>query len=84
MRGEGINLRDKTDQFRNFGDVLDEVAGNWNNYSDVSQRAIAQSFAGTHHMNEFITLMSNYGKAQEYEKVSENSAGSNGQKVQSL
>lgn len=80
LRGEGINLRDKTDQFRNFGDVLDEVAGNWNNYSDVSQRAIAQSFAGTHHMNEFITLMRNYGKAQEYEKVSENSAGSTDKK----
>lgn len=80
LRGEGINLRDKTDQFRNFGDVLDEVAGNWNNYSDVSQRAIAQSFAGTHHMNEFITLMNNYGKAQEYEKVSENSAGSTDKK----
>jgi TP901 family phage tail tape measure protein len=80
LRGEGINLRDKTDQFRNFGDVLDEVAGNWNNYSDVSQRAIAQSFAGTHHMNEFITLMTNYGKAQEYEKVSENSAGSTDKK----
>ena len=82
LRGEGINLRDKTDQFRNFGDVLDEVAGNWNNYSDVSQRAIAQSFAGTHHMNEFITLMSNYGKAQEYEKVSENSAGSTDKKYE--
>ena len=80
LRGEGINLRDKTDQFRNFGDVLDEVAGNWNNYSDVSKRAIAQSFAGTHHMNEFITLMTNYGKAQEYEKVSENSAGSTDKK----
>ena len=80
LRGEGINLRDKTDQFRNFGDVLDEVAGNWNNYSDVSQRAIAQSFAGTHHMNEFITLMSNYSKAQEYTKVSENSAGSTDKK----
>lgn len=82
LRGEGINLRDKTDQFRNFGDVLDEVAGNWNNYSDVSQRAIAQSFAGTHHMNEFITLMTNYGKAQEYEKVSENSAGSTDKKYE--
>lgn len=82
LRGEGINLRDKTDQFRNFGDVLDEVAGNWNNYSDVSQRAIAQSFAGTHHMNEFITLMTNYKKAQEYEKVSENSAGSTDKKYE--
>lgn len=80
LRGEGVNLRDKTDQFRNFGDVLDEVAGNWNNYSDVSKRAIAQSFAGTHHMNEFITLMANYDKAQKYENVAENSAGSTDKK----
>ena len=48
----------------------------------MSQRAIAQSFAGTHHMNEFITLMTNYGKAQEYEKVSENSAGSTDKKYE--
>lgn len=46
LKGEGINLRDKQDKFRNFGDVLDEVAGKWTSYSDVSQRAIAKAMAG--------------------------------------
>ena len=46
LRGEGVNLRDESQQFRNFGEVLDEVAGNWDNYSSVSQRAIAKAFAG--------------------------------------
>ena len=82
LKGEGINLRDKQDKFRNFGDVLDEVAGKWTSYSDVSQRAIAKAMAGTNHMEQFLVLMGNYKKAQEYEKVSENSAGSTDKKYE--
>ena len=76
LRGEGIVLRDSANEFRNFGEVLDEVAGRWTSFSEVSQRAIASAFAGTHHMNEFIILMENYGKAAEYTEVSLNSSGS--------
>lgn len=82
LKGEGINLRDKQDKFRNFGDVLDEVAGKWTSYSDVSQRAIAKAMAGTNHMEQFLVLMGNYKKAQEYEKVSENSTGSTDKKYE--
>lgn len=46
LRGEDILLRESTGEFRNFGEVLDEVASNWTNYSEVSQRAIASAFAG--------------------------------------
>ena len=48
--------------------MLDEVAGKWTSYSDVSQRAIAKAMAGTNHMEQFLVLMGNYKKAQEYEK----------------
>lgn len=75
LRGEGVNLRDESQQFRNFGEVLDEVAGNWDNYSSVSQRAIAKAFAGTHHMNSFIVLMENYGSAMDYMGKSTKSSG---------
>lgn len=75
LRGEGVNLRDESQQFRNFGEVLDEVAGNWDNYSSVSQRAIAKAFAGTHHMNSFIVLMENYGSAMDYMGKSTESSG---------
>ena len=46
LRGEGIVLRDSVNEFRNFGEVLDEVAGRWTSFSEVSQRAIASAFAG--------------------------------------
>ena len=75
LRGEGIVLRDSVNEFRNFGEVLDEVAGRWTSFSEVSQRAIASAFAGTHHMNEFIILMENYGKAVEYSEISMESSG---------
>lgn len=75
LRGEGIVLRDSVNEFRNFGEVLDEVAGRWTSFSEVSQRAIASAFAGTHHMNEFIILMENYGKAVEYSEISMESNG---------
>lgn len=42
----GIALRDEQGNFRNFGDVLNEVGQEWDNYSEVNKRAIAQSFAG--------------------------------------
>lgn len=62
--------------------MLDEVAGKWTNYSDVSKRAIAKALAGTNHMEEVLVLLGNYSKAQEYEKVSENSAGSTDKKYE--
>lgn len=66
LRGEGISLRDASGQFRNFGEVLDEVAGNWNNYDSVSQRAIANAMAGTEHLSDFILLMRDYSTATDY------------------
>ena len=55
LRGEG-----------NFGEVLDEVTGNWNNYDSVSQRAIANAMAGTEHLSDFILLMRDYSTATDY------------------
>lgn len=42
----GISLRDADGDFRNFADVLSEVAGEWENYDKVTQHAIATAFAG--------------------------------------
>lgn len=76
LRGEGINLRDQTGDFRDLGDVLDEVAAKWDTYSQVSQNAIAQAFAGTYQRNNFITLMANYSTAMKYMEESMTSSGS--------
>ena len=76
----GIKLRNGTSEFRNFGDVLDEVAGSWANYSDVQRAAIAKAFAGTRQSENFLVLMENYEKAMEYAELAENSGGTAKQK----
>lgn len=75
LRNVGIELRESTGQFRDFDEVLDETASRWGTFSKVTQRSIASSFAGTHHMNEFLVLMQNYSKAQEYMQIATDSSG---------
>ena len=71
----GIKLRSANNQFRDFDDVLSEVANGWDNYSNVQQHAIAVAFAGTRQQEKFLVLMENYGDAMEYAGVSTESAG---------
>lgn len=80
LGGLGIKLRDSVDQFRNFGEVLDEVASKWTTFSDVNKRALASAFSGTHHMEEFLVLMENYGTALNYSEIAADSAGTAMQK----
>ena len=53
LTGYGIKLRDSNSEFRNFGDVLDEVASKWDSYGSVAQRAIASAFAGVRQQERF-------------------------------
>lgn len=71
----GIALRDSNGQFRNSGEVLDEVAGRWEHFDNVSQHAIATAFAGTRQQEKFIVLMQNYDSALKYAKTSTEAAG---------
>lgn len=82
LRGVGISLRDTDDSFRDFDEVLDETAKRWSTFSEVQQRAIANAFAGTHHVDSFITLMLNYDKALQYTEKSMNSSGEAMQKFE--
>lgn len=80
LRGVGISLRDTDGEFRNFGDVLDETAGRWSEFGTVQQRAVAQAFSGTNHMNDFMVLMQQYSKAQEYMQVADDASGTSMEK----
>lgn len=82
LRNVGIELRESTGEFRDFDEVLDEVASKWNTYSEVTQRSIASSMAGTHHMNEIMVLMQNYGDVQKYMSESADSAGTSMEKYE--
>lgn len=76
----GIALRDANGQFRNSGEVLNEVAGRWQTFDSVAQHAIATAFAGTRQQEKFTTLMEHYGSAMEYAKTSTEAAGTAQQK----
>ena len=70
-----ISLRDTNGEFRNSGEVLDEVASRWNSFDSTAQHAIATAFAGTRQQEKFIVLMENYGDAIKYSETAANAAG---------
>lgn len=78
----GIRLRDSRSEFRNLGDVLDEVASKWNSYTSVQQRSLAVAFSGTRQQTRFLAMMENYTKGQEYAEVAANSIGVSAQKME--
>lgn len=82
LRNVGIELRESTGEFRDFDEVLDEVASKWDTYSEVTQRSIASSMAGTHHMNEIMVLMQNYSDVQKYMSEAADSAGTSMEKYE--
>lgn len=82
LRGVGISLRDSVNEFRDFDEVLDETASRWNSFSGVQQRAVAQAFAGTHHMNEFMILMQQWGNVEKYIAEADNAAGQSMEKYE--
>ena len=75
LNGLGIKLRDTNSEFRNFGDVLEDVGEKWESFSSVQKRAVATAFSGTRQQTRFLALMDNWDKAQEYSEVAANSAG---------
>lgn len=80
LKGVGISLRDADGEFKNFGDVLDETAEKYSTFGTVQQRAVAQAFAGTNHMNDFMVLMQQYSKAQEYMQIADDASGTSMEK----
>lgn len=76
----GIKLRSSNNEFRDFGEVLDEVGAKWNDYSNVQQAAITKAFAGVRQGENFRVLMNNYGQALDYMNTAADSVGTAEQK----
>ena len=81
LKQMGVALRDSTGQFRNFGEVLNEVGTQWDKYDNVQQRAIATAFAGTRQQTRFISLMEGWEQAGRYAESAADSAGVAAQKL---
>lgn len=71
-----IKLRDSIGEWRNFEDVLDEIAAKWKDFSEVQRSQIATALAGTRQQETFRALMNNYDQVNTLAGVAADSIGS--------
>lgn len=65
LKSVGITLQTTDHQFRDFTDVIVELADKWDTLDSAQQRYIATQFAGNRQQNRFLALVSNKDLLQE-------------------
>ena len=71
----GISIRNTNLEFKDFDEVLSEIAEKWNTLDNVSKKAIANAFAGIRQQESFVTLLENWEKYEELLETSRSSQG---------
>ena len=79
----GINIRDSVSSFRDFDDIMDEIASKWNTYTDVQKSGIATSLAGVRQRENLLTLFENWDAVEKFEEISTNAYGTAVEKMKS-
>ena len=74
LQSVGITLKDTEGQFRNFTEVITELAEKWDTLESTQQRYIATQFAGNRQQSRFLALISNKELLAENIAVAESSA----------
>ena len=64
-----VKLMETETEFRDMGEVLEELAGKWNTLNEVEQANIAKAVAGVRQQNMFRILMANMTQALELQAV---------------
>ena len=72
----GVAVRDAKGEFRDFPSILDDLNIKWKEMSDTEKIATAQTVAGVHRYNQFMSLMNNYQMALDSTSTALNSQGS--------
>jgi hypothetical protein len=70
-----IKLRDSKNSFRDFSDVLQELAGKWGTLTEIEQANLGKQIAGTRQRELFYVLMTNMDKALEFQEIQTNASG---------
>lgn len=78
----GIALRLDETHFRNFGDVIDDVAKRFSNWNDIQRNEVMTALAGVRQKENLAALLQNYGKSLDYERVSLESNGKSWERYQ--
>lgn len=75
LREAGVALRDTNGEFRNFDDVILELASKWDTLDKMTQRYIATQAAGSRQQSRFLALMEDSDRLLELTGYAANSAG---------
>lgn len=68
-------IDDATGQFKNFGDVMDELGGKWDKLDNRTKAYIANAMAGTYQLSRFTNLMEGYSDSIDLYETALDSAG---------
>ena len=71
----GIKLRENETDWRNFYDVLNEIASKWQNFTDTQKSQITTALGGTRQRENVLTMLENWDKVQKYADIGANSSG---------
>ena len=75
LQSIGVSLKDVNGQFRDLDQVFLDIAQRWDGLSQVQQRYIATTAAGSRQQSRFIAMMSNYDRTMELMGYANDSAG---------
>lgn len=73
LKSIGISIKDAQGQFRDFDDVIDELAEKWDSLDSVTQRYVATVMAGNRQQSRFIALVSSGSRLKQIEDAANNS-----------
>ena len=73
LQSVGISIQDTNHQFRDFDDVITELAGKWDTIDTNTQRYIATVMAGNRQQSRFLALVSNGERLAELSEKAANS-----------
>lgn len=82
LKALGIKIRSSVDTFRDFDDVMEEIASKWDTYSSVQQSGIATSLAGVRQRENIITIFENWDLVKKFEDISANAYGTAVEKME--
>ena len=69
----GITIHDTAGEFRDFDDVIMELASKWDTIDKNTQRYIATIMAGNRQQSRFLALVSSYDRLKELSETAANS-----------
>ena len=75
LKTVGVNILDSNKELKGMDTILDELGKKWNSISETQQIALAQTVAGFRQYTQFMSLMNNYDKVLQNEKIAEGSSG---------